>query len=116
MNAKLHALAATATASEWGTTPVTKVVPAPPPPTEDTCPADFDANGGVNFADLLWVINHWGPCNTLGPGVGCPCDLDADGQIGFTEFLEVMSNFNRACPDVIGGPSTEPATPLIALP
>jgi hypothetical protein len=122
MNAKPFALStacallvtAAATAQDMGSAPPVKTVGEPT--TEDSCPADFDGNGGVNFGDLLWVINHWGPCDTLGPGPStgnCEGDLDDDGLIGFAEFLEVMSNFNRACPDVFGGneggPSTEPA-------
>jgi hypothetical protein len=27
-----------------------------------SCPADFDDNGEVNVADLLYLIGSWGTC------------------------------------------------------
>jgi hypothetical protein len=39
---------------------VLRTAPGPPPP----CPWDLNANGQVDFADILQVIANWGPCPT----------------------------------------------------
>jgi predicted outer membrane repeat protein len=56
-----------------------------------SCPADFDANGDVDFPDLLLVLATWGPCP------GCPQDLDCDEDVGFTDLLAVLSTWGP-CP------------------
>ena len=33
-----------------------------PPPPPLICQGDVDANGAVNFEDILLVLNAWGPC------------------------------------------------------
>ncbi|MHC5026590.1 MAG: LVIVD repeat-containing protein [Planctomycetota bacterium] len=50
-----------------------------------SCPADIDASGAIDFADLLGVLSSWGPCDA------CPADLDGDGAVGFTDLLAVLS-------------------------
>ena len=39
------------------------------------CPEDLDADEAVGFADLLRVLDAWGPCDD------CPEDLDGDGVV-----------------------------------
>lgn len=48
---------------------------------------DLDGSGMVDFADLLAVIDAFGPCEN------CFEDLDGDGAVTFEELLEIISNW-----------------------
>ena len=63
-----------------------------PPPPPLICQGDVDANGAVNFEDILLVLNAWGPC-----GDPCPEDVDQDGIVGFSEILLILTAFGD-CP------------------
>ena len=52
--------------------------------------ADLDADGDVDFADLLFLLNSWGPCV---PG-SCPADLDASGGVGFADLLILLASWS----------------------
>ncbi len=49
---------------------------------------DVDGSDTVDVADLLSVIDTWGPCDTP-----CPPDLDSDGLVGVTDVLMVLSDW-----------------------
>lgn len=57
-----------------------------------TCPADTDANGFVEFDDLLEVLSTWGPCADC-----CPGDVDGDNEVDFGDLLIVLSEWGP-CP------------------
>jgi hypothetical protein len=52
-------------------------------------PADVDADGDVDFQDLLYVLGYWGSCQST----VCPMDIDKDGVVGLLDLLQVLSNF-----------------------
>jgi hypothetical protein len=52
-------------------------------------PADVDADGDVDFQDLLYVLGYWGNCQS----VICPMDIDKDGVVGLLDLLQVLSHF-----------------------
>jgi hypothetical protein len=61
------------------------------------CPADVAVNGVVNTADLLAVINAWGPCPIGGI---CPTDIappGGDGVVNVADLLTVINGWG-ACP------------------
>jgi hypothetical protein len=62
---------------------------------EPTCEADVNGTGSVNTADLLAVINQWGPC----PASPAPCgaDTDFDGVVNTHDMLTVINAWG-ACP------------------
>ena len=47
------------------------------------CPADLDASGGVDFNDLLRILDAW-------ENAGGPEDLDGNGVVGFGDLLIVL--------------------------
>ncbi len=53
------------------------------------CPADFDHNGYVDFADLLRILTEWGPC------AGCPEDLDGGGDVDFRDVVILLGLWGR---------------------
>ena len=53
------------------------------------CPADFDFNGYVDFADLLEILSSWGPC------AGCAEDLDGSGAVDFGDILVLLTMWGR---------------------
>ncbi len=66
-------------------------------------PPDCDPtrDGHVNVSDLLWVINHWGPCGEVGQPQ-CAGDIDGispGGQvsIGVSDLLLIINHWNQ-CP------------------
>lgn len=75
-------LAATYEIVEAGTTEVVRVT------VEEvvilTCPGDFDANGFLDFFDVLFLLANWGEA---------AADLNGDGTTGFDDLLILMSNF-----------------------
>ncbi len=52
------------------------------------CPGDLDADGVVDFADVLAVLAAWGPCP---PPPDCTADLDAGGAVDFADLLRVLA-------------------------
>jgi len=50
------------------------------------CPADFNADGTVNVADLLTLIAVWGPCAN-----DCPEDLDGNGSVEVADLLTLIA-------------------------
>jgi hypothetical protein len=55
------------------------------------CPSDINHDNVVNTADLLAVINTWGPCP------GCPTDLNGDGNVNTADLLAVINAWGN-CP------------------
>lgn len=51
------------------------------------CPADNDGNGTVGFADLIELLDQWGPCP------GCRLDINGDGSIGFFDLTRLLSSW-----------------------
>ena len=58
--------------------------------TPAVCAADVTGDGQVNVADLLMVVNQWGPC------VACAADVNDDGQVNVTDLLAVVNSWG-AC-------------------
>jgi len=58
---------------------------------DESCVADLDGSGGVDFSDLLSLLSTWGPCP------GCPEDIDGDGAVGFTDLVTLLSYWGP-CP------------------
>jgi hypothetical protein len=51
---------------------------------------DVNADGVVSTADLLDLLNDWGPCADCGD---CPADFDDDCSVGTSDLLIVLSNW-----------------------
>ncbi|MHC4416087.1 MAG: di-heme oxidoredictase family protein [Planctomycetota bacterium] len=58
---------------------------------EPTCPGDLDGSGDVGIADLLSLLDDWGPC----PEAPAPCnadvDPDLDGRVGLRDLLTLLA-------------------------
>jgi hypothetical protein len=50
-------------------------------------PGDANGDGLVNVADILTVMDNWGPCD------GCPEDLNSDGFVDVVDLLEIVANW-----------------------
>jgi len=50
------------------------------------CPADINADGFVDVADLIEVISLWGRCEDG----ACRADLNADGMIDVLDLIAVV--------------------------
>ncbi|MBC8201369.1 MAG: S8 family serine peptidase [Planctomycetes bacterium] len=48
---------------------------------------DVNGDGIVDVADLLAIMDAWGPCD------GCPADLNSDGIVDVVDLLEVVGNW-----------------------
>ena len=55
-------------------------------------PGDVDEDGVVGTADLLALIDAWGPCAEPCPPF-CPADLDRDCAVGIVDFLLLLANW-----------------------
>ena len=66
-------------------------VPATPACVESPCPADFDGNGLVDGADLVYVLGNWGPC------VDCLEDINGDDRVDGADLVYVLGTWG-ACP------------------
>ncbi len=64
-------------------------VPADSP----ACAADANADGSVDFRDLVFVLSAFG----ANPGPGGPGDLNLDGAVDFLDLNLVLSSFGSAC-------------------
>jgi hypothetical protein len=65
--------------------------PATPACVESPCPADFDGNGLVDGADLVYVLGNWGPC------VDCLEDINGDDTVNGADLVYVLATWG-ACP------------------
>lgn len=62
------------------------------------CPADLTGDDArVGVPDLLFVINHWGPCDATCPLIDCRADLTSDCTVDAADLLEVIRTWG-ACP------------------
>jgi hypothetical protein len=52
---------------------------------EVVCVGDVTNDGVVDVADLLSVINAWGPCS------GCPADINGDSVVNVTDILAIVN-------------------------
>jgi hypothetical protein len=64
--------------------------PIVPPCLADIAPQP-NGDGFVNVADLLMVINNWGPCPS------CPADINGDGVTNVADLLAIINNWGL-CP------------------
>jgi hypothetical protein len=55
------------------------------------CTADVTHDSAVNVADLLAIINAWGPCG------GCAADVNGDGVVNSGDLLAVINGWGL-CP------------------
>lgn len=53
---------------------------------------DVNCDGAVNVADLLAVINAWGPCPA--PPILCSADVNDDGAVNVADLLMVINNWS----------------------
>jgi hypothetical protein len=51
----------------------------------ETCLADFDANGVVEFDDLVTLLTSWGACD------GCAADVDGNGAVEFDDLVALLT-------------------------
>ena len=78
------------------------------------CPSDITRDGKVDSADLMAVLNSWGPCQSsktynkwyelylqpLAPASACPADiypLGGDGRVDHNDLVAILSAWG-ACP------------------
>ena len=47
------------------------------------CAEDIDLDGVVGFADVVALLDQWGPCT-------CAADVDGDGNAGFGDLVLVL--------------------------
>ncbi len=55
-------------------------------PSAQSCPADLDDSGAVDFADILAILAAWG-------NAGGPEDLDDSGTVDFGDLLVVLAEW-----------------------
>ena len=55
------------------------------------CPADANDDQVVDVADLIILLQHWGPCGA------CPGDLDFDGVVGTADVVLLLAAWGE-CP------------------
>src|SRR5262245_18533127 len=70
------------------------------------CPADINHSGAVDTADLLAVINAWGPCPPPQQGA---CDADIVRVGGTNHGMEKVDP-TFACGEIYGGQVVLPGT------
>jgi hypothetical protein len=76
---------ADATRGNWLYLAVTHLVYTPPP-----CPADYNGDDMVDFADLLVFLNAYNAGYSQ-------ADLNRDGVLDFSDILEFLNLFNTPC-------------------
>ncbi len=67
---------------------------------------DVDGDGDVDFADLLWLLAHWGQTGAPRgrPDLAARGDIDASGALDFPDLMAVLEQFGRA-PSNTGAPT-----------
>lgn len=63
--------------------------------TTNTCPGDVASDGSLNVADLLLVINQWGPCPPT--PVCCAGNTNGDAFVNVQDLLLIITGWG-ACP------------------
>ncbi len=53
----------------------------------NNCPTDINGDGTVGVADILSMIDNWGPCSN------CPADINGDGVVVVSELREVVGTW-----------------------
>ena len=61
------------------------------------CPMDGDNDGIVGFADVVWILSQWGPCN-IDQEICENWDFDADGDVGFNDLMMVLAAWGPCLP------------------
>ena len=56
-------------------------------PDERFLAGDLNLDGAVNVADLLQLLQAWGPCE------GCPAELTGDGWVNTADLLILLANW-----------------------
>jgi serine protease AprX len=51
------------------------------------CGGDVNGDGSIDVADILQLLNEWGPC------AGCQGDLNGDGIVGVPDLLVVLDGW-----------------------
>ncbi len=51
---------------------------------------DVNGDGTVSTADLLTLLNDWGPCADC---ADCPADFDDDCNVGTSDLLILLGNW-----------------------
>ena len=59
------------------------------------CSSDVSGNHVTDVADVLGVINSWGPCPA--PPLPCDADVNGSGAVNVTDLLTVLSGWG-SCP------------------
>lgn len=57
--------------------------------TIDRIPADLNADGMVNSADMAQLLGSWGPCASS----SCPADLNGDGQVNAADNAILLGSW-----------------------
>jgi hypothetical protein len=52
------------------------------------CPQDVDNSGDIAIEDLLMLMAHWGPIESMHA-----CDITLDGEVDTSDLLEVIGNW-----------------------
>ena len=52
---------------------------------------DVDGDCDVDFADILKLLNEWGPCAPA--PAGCRADFNGDGVVDFADLLIILANW-----------------------
>lgn len=58
---------------------------------------DLNADGSVNFSDLLILAQHYGQPGTLADG-----DVNGDGTVNFADLLLLAQNYGRSMAGATG--------------
>ncbi len=58
---------------------------------------DLEADGDVDFADLLWLLANWGGdgASRSHPRFAARGDIDGSGSVGFSDLILVLQQFGR---------------------
>ncbi len=62
---------------------------------------DVDADGDVDFADLMWLLSNWGGDGgpRSRPNLAKRGDMDGSGAIGFSDLVTILGQFGRTAGD-----------------
>ncbi|MFM9957651.1 MAG: CARDB domain-containing protein [Phycisphaerales bacterium] len=71
--------------------------PAPPPPPPPACRADFNTNGVVDTADLVFFLGRFGQTATPG-SPAARADFNGDGVVNTPDLVFFLGRFGSVCP------------------